>query len=125
MPQAGGEAVVVGDHDRGVEGLEVQHHHRVSVEAGLRLQCQGDALGGLLAGPLLHAGRDGDEVEGLGQAQHHGLHSVLQHPRTHHITSPASFQSSTAERPNTHSSCKYAGQTHIGGDVEREKTLIK
>ena len=66
--------------------MEVQHHHGVGVEAGLRLQRQGDALGGLLAGPLRHAGGDGDEVEGLGQAQHHGLHSVLQHTHTtsHH-----------------------------------------
>lgn len=36
MAEAGGEAVVVRDDDGGVERLEVEHNHRVAVEAGLR-----------------------------------------------------------------------------------------
>ena len=76
-PHTGGEAVVVGDHDRGIQGLEVHHHHRVRVEPGLRLQGQGDTLRGPHTGPLLHPRGGGDKIHGLGQPQHHGFHPIL------------------------------------------------
>lgn len=78
MTQAGGEAVVVGDDNGGVEGLEVQHHHRVAVEARLRLHDQRKAQRRSLLGPLPSAGRNRDVVHGLRDPQHHGLHAVLQ-----------------------------------------------
>lgn len=77
VAQAGGEAVVVCDDDRGVERLEVQYHYRVAVEARLGLHHQGDALRRPLLGALLDAGRHRDVVLRLGQTKHHGLNTVL------------------------------------------------
>lgn len=37
--EAGGVAVVVGNHNRGIEALEVQHHHRLCVESGMGNGC--------------------------------------------------------------------------------------
>lgn len=78
VAEAGGEAVVVGDDDGRVQGLEVQNHQRVAVEAGLGLHHQRDALRRPLLGSLLHAGGHRDVVEGLGHTEHHGLNTVLQ-----------------------------------------------
>lgn len=77
VAEAGGVAVVVGDDDGRVERLEVQHNHRVAVEARLRLHHQRKALRRPLLGPLLDAGRHGDVVQRLGHAEHHGLDAVL------------------------------------------------
>ena len=81
-----GEAVVVGDHDRGIQGLEVHHHHRVRVEPGLRLQGQGDTLRGPHTGPLLHPRGGGDKIHGLGQPQHHGFHPILKEKSERTVT---------------------------------------
>jgi len=75
--KTGREAVVVCNHDGRIQRLEVQHDHGVAVEPRLRLQGQGDALGGPHSCPLVHAGRHGDVVHGLGHAQHHRLHTIL------------------------------------------------
>lgn len=77
VAEAGGVAVVVGDDDGRVERLEVQHDHRVAVEARLGLHHQRNALRRPLLGPLLDAGRHGDVVQRLGHTEHHGLDTVL------------------------------------------------
>lgn len=77
VAQAGGVAVVVGDDDGGVQRLKIQNYHRVAVETGFWLHDQGNALGGPLLGPLLHAGGHCNVVEGLDDSEHHGLHPVL------------------------------------------------
>ena len=54
--EAGGEAVVVGDHHGGIERLEVQQKNGVLVEPGLGLQDQGNALVGC------HSERDDNDT---------------------------------------------------------------
>ena len=76
-PHTRGEAVVVSDHDRGIQGLEVNYDHRVRVKPGLRLQGQGDTLRGPHTCPLLHPRGGRDKIHGLGQSQHHGFHPIL------------------------------------------------
>ena len=50
----------------------------MAVEARLGLEGERDGLGRPLAGALLDARRDRDEVHGLTQPQHHGLNAILQ-----------------------------------------------
>ena len=60
--ETSGEAVVVGDHDGWVQGLEVEDNDRVGVKLGLRLKVQWNALGRSHVRPLLFTRRNGDEV---------------------------------------------------------------
>lgn len=77
VAKTGGEAVVVCDDDGGIQRLEVQHDHRVTVEARLGFHHQGKALRSPLLRSLLDAGCHWDVVQRLGHTQHHGLHTVL------------------------------------------------
>lgn len=58
LAKAGGVAQVVGNHNGGVEALEVQHEHGVVVEAALRLHHQRHRLHRWLAAHLLLRRRD-------------------------------------------------------------------
>lgn len=77
VAEAGGVAVVVGDDDRRVERLEVQHQHRVAIETRLRLQDQRDTLRRPLLGSLRHTRAHRYKVQRLSNAQHHRLNTVL------------------------------------------------
>ena len=62
---AGGEAVIVRDHDGRIQRLEIQNHHGVRVELGLGFQCERDTLRSSLPSSLVNTGRDWDIVERL------------------------------------------------------------
>lgn len=66
VAEARGKAVVVRDDNGGIKRLEVQHDHRVAVEARLRLHHQWNALRRPLLGSLLDAGCHRDVVQRLG-----------------------------------------------------------
>ena len=56
LAEARGVAIIVGNHDGGIERLEVQHQHGAGVQPRHGLQDQGQALGGPLLLHLLAAG---------------------------------------------------------------------
>ena len=62
-----GKAVVVRDHHRRIQRLEVEDDDRMSVEHGTWLDVELDTFRWLHTRPLLYARRHGDKVHRLGE----------------------------------------------------------
>ena len=108
--ETSGEAVVVGDHDGWVQGLEVEDNDRVGVKLGLRLQVQWNALGRSHVRPLSFTRRNGDEVERFRDAQHHRFDPILRRKHQAEVTFDFTIGGST----------KLIRATDLSGELNRE-----
>lgn len=114
--KAGRIAVIVGDHDGRVEGLEVQDDERTLVERRLRLHDERHALGGVLLADLLAVRREEHEAFGFRDLEHDRLDLELTTASANRVEVDAEDSSRFAvgegERSNRRKSRKKGEEAH-------------